>query len=1304
MEEIRWYTGLSPAAFFTSLLLILMVVLYRTFVAMKNSSNTNEHSSTAFRGASSTSSSSSIHPCRYDVFLSFRGKDTRLNFTAHLHQALHQKGINTFIDDEELRSGEEISSALLKVIGESKISIVIFSKDYASSKWCLDELLKIVETKSQQVIPVFYKVNPSDVRYQKGNYKKALAKHAKRLNDDEKVKKWKAALKQVANLSGWDLENYRNEAEFIYKIVQNVSAIVNDTYLPVAKHPVGIESRVNEINSLLSIEKNDHIRMVGILGAGGIGKTTIAQDIYNLIASQFEVSCFLPNVRETSKQYLGMVQLQNTLLSKILGRQDVKVDSIDQGITMIKKRFCSKRVLLILDDVDDKLDQLDKLAGEVNWFGLGSRIIITTRDRKVLTNHGVADDLIYEVKELYWKEALELFCWNAFKKDNPPDDFLKLVEYTVSYVGGLPLALVVLGSYFHGKDIQQWISALNKWNANDIKMLDSSYNSSIDAIDVDSSYEYNNYSSIDGIDVLIESSLITIHGNVLEMHNLLRDIGREIVRQESPEDPSQRSRLWFHEDVRRVLENGEGTNKIQGILVDLPEGEDMVQLSSKAFENMTNLRLLMVTRNARFSTGPNFLPNTLRVLEWPNCPSESLPSNFRGRSLIVLRMDSSLLKDLKEIKNFQSTTIMDFSNCELLEIFPDVSSCQNLEYLVLDGCRNLAGVHDSVGLLKKLVSLSLNQCRKLGHFPRMLNLKSLKRISAKYCSRLEYFPDVSNCPNLEYLTLDGCKNLAEVHDSVGLLQKIVSLSLVLCYKLNRFPRRLKSKSLKRLYVHGGSRLEYFPEIECQMECLETINFEDTGIKELPSSIAYLIGLKVLNIAGNKNLMHLPSSIYQLQCINLLYVNGCSNLVTISDKMKDIGQYMPSNESEISLDLDDLLPLLPPTNSSVSYDDCSSPSNESEISLDPDDLLPLLPPTNSSVSNDDCSSIVFPKKVFPQIFELRLQNCDLSGSSFFTIFNCSSTLQCLYLSGSVIDTIPPCIERFVSLSMLHLDNCKQLQKISRLPPKIKAVSAEGCKSLETFLEEPQTSQLFSTWSYPEVVRYETTCSARGPAGSGAPSTTYQNVQSVAIAQPLKGCWEARCFECVVSGNKIPDWFNYHKKVSNSNSCEIDIDEHADMFGEFTIIAFSAVAETVVGIQYVEGKNVRHGITAYVITRGVKICCVQSYFMKPASDFVWMQFHVPHHSFKLGNVDHVRVKFEGIQNVCLKSCGFHLVRLCNENAIDLIDGIQLKKGPHETTHYTGWRIVSISKDPFVFFIAVFSVFLCFAFSNCALAFAC
>ncbi|XP_059454541.1 uncharacterized protein LOC132185773 [Corylus avellana] len=213
------------------------------------------------------------------------------------------------------------------------------------------------------------------------------------------------------------------------------------------------------------------------------------------------------------------------------------------------------------------------------------------------------------------------------------------------------------------------------------------------------------------------------------------------------------------------------------------------------------------------------------------------------------------------------------------------------------------------------------------------------------------------------------------------------------------------------------------------------------------------------------------------------------------------------------------------------------------------------------------------------------------------------------------------------------------------------------SLETFFGEAQTSELFNTWWLPEFVWYETTCSARGPVGSGASSATYQNVQTVAIAQPLRGPLRYRYFNCLASGNKIPDWFNYYKKASNSNSCEIDIDEAADMFGEFTIIAYSAV----VGVEDVEeDDDVSHEISVYIITRGVESYRHSAPMFRSA---VWLHFRVPKYSFKLGSVDHVRVKFEVAERVRLKSCGFHLVRMCSENAIDLIDGIQRKRRPRD-----------------------------------------
>ncbi|QHO39697.1 TMV resistance protein N [Arachis hypogaea] len=161
----------------------------------------------------SRSSSASIPPppraCTYHVFLSFRGEDTRRRFTSHLYDALNRKGITTYRDDNNLRKGNVISDALLKAIEESMFAIIVLSPNYASSTWCLAELCKILDCKNKlglQMVTVFYGVEPSVVRHQIGTFQKAFKKHKKR-HDREKVQRWREALKQVADYSGWTSKN-----------------------------------------------------------------------------------------------------------------------------------------------------------------------------------------------------------------------------------------------------------------------------------------------------------------------------------------------------------------------------------------------------------------------------------------------------------------------------------------------------------------------------------------------------------------------------------------------------------------------------------------------------------------------------------------------------------------------------------------------------------------------------------------------------------------------------------------------------------------------------------------------------------------------------------------------------------------------------------------------------------------------------------------------------------------------------------------------------------------------------------------
>ncbi|XP_035843863.1 disease resistance protein RPV1-like [Helianthus annuus] len=177
--------------------------------------------------STSSSSAPTTSSYEYDVFLSFRGEDTRHSFTDHLCKALHQAGIRTFRDDDEIREGQELKPEIERSIVESRASVIVFSENFANSSWCLDELWLILEQRrngAHLVLPVFYKVDPSDVRNQRGSYGIQEAKDGVEGTKwtHGNVRRWKAALKEVADLKGKVLSGYasislhKNSCDFFF--------------------------------------------------------------------------------------------------------------------------------------------------------------------------------------------------------------------------------------------------------------------------------------------------------------------------------------------------------------------------------------------------------------------------------------------------------------------------------------------------------------------------------------------------------------------------------------------------------------------------------------------------------------------------------------------------------------------------------------------------------------------------------------------------------------------------------------------------------------------------------------------------------------------------------------------------------------------------------------------------------------------------------------------------------------------------------------------------------------------------------
>ncbi|CAL5340916.1 unnamed protein product [Camellia sinensis] len=897
-------------------------------------------------------SSSNSH-CSYDVFLSFRGEDTRKTFTDHLCTALVHAGFRTFRDDDGIERGENIKLELNKAIQESKISIVVFSEDYASSSWCLDELVMILERKrtvGHVVLPVFYHVDPSHVRKQKKSFKEAFTRHEERFRAEVserkvewigKVEEWKAALREAADLAGMNLQNQTDGSE---KIVKVVGDKLSRTTLGIAPHLIGIYSRAKNIGLWLQDESSD-VGIVAICGMGGIGKTTIAKVLYNSNFSRFEGSSFLANVREILKQQDGLLRLQRQLLSDMLKGRKEKLYSVDEGVVKIKNALCCKKVLVVLDDVDTG-DQLDAILGMRDWLSQGSKIIITTRRERLLKAHEVCR--VHKVEKLDNDESLELFSWHAFGKNCPIDGFIEDSKRVVHYCGGLPLAIKILGSSLSGKSLNIWKSQLEKLKAfpdhEILGKLKISYDSLQDDHDknlflhvacffvgMDEDWVVTILDGCDfytmvGIQNLIDRCLLTIdERKKLVMHQLVQEMGREIVRQESPKEPGERSRLWNHKDSLNVLRENTGTRKIEGLTLDMNlfkkdkhdrtifgvnrkhhydefldtpfltnvgnsfkrycfgmfssknvgtarGNSNQVTLEVDAFARMHKLKFLQLNYVQISGSLKNF-PKGLRWLCWHGFPFKSIPCDFPLESMIVLDVSySSLQKIWEGDKLLKSLKILDLSHSHCLKT-PDFSKVPNLQKLIFKNCARLVEVHESIGHLERLVLFNLKDCKNLRKLPRSIcMLKSLETL------------DISGCSNLEELPtgMETIESLTVLHaNRISISQLLSTSKEVKSWHSFIYPSQLKPrKSMEISWALLPRSLVHLS--------LQNCNLSDD---DFPRDLSNLSSLQILNLSGNA-IRSVPNCFRGHFGLQKLYLNECKKLwsVEVQHKLKEL--YIP----------------------------------------------------------------------------------------------------------------------------------------------------------------------------------------------------------------------------------------------------------------------------------------------------------------------------------------------------------------------------------------------------------------------------
>ncbi|CAN1292661.1 Disease resistance-like protein DSC1 [Linum perenne] len=693
-----------------------------------------------------------------------------------------------------------------------------------------------------------------------------------------------------------------------------------------------MNSRFSKIEKLLAMEEEpDIVRIVGLWGIGGLGKSTLARTCYErlkrLRRNEMKFH-FVDKINETCDKKSSIEELIPKIYSTLLSESNLTRE--DLNVDYRRERLSRTKIFLVLDDVQT-ITQLELLFLGTNgnlikkMFYKGSRIIITTRNNRVLEYLNAET---YHVEHLTNDEPLQLFKLHAFIHDDGsssiPYHLLNLSHIVISYCEGNPLALKVLGGTLFRKDKTYWESFIRSWSEIHQPGIDDVLRRSYDELEDDNKslfldiacffygisksllikYMETSYTgSYRRIEDLIGKSLLICtsdetQGEIVGVHSLLREMAWKIVNEEKRIE--ERSRLKDPYAVHNLLTSGEGRRATHGIHLDLSKSEDM-HLKSNAFRGMESLKWLDFyspktigyENKVQLSDGGelNYLPNELRGLNWDHFPFNSLPVGFSPRKLVYLAITHSPIHKCWELaQKLEYLVLLCLSNCENLTSVPNLSGCSNLEYLLLRQCKNLIELPSDIQFLDKLETLEATNCQSLKSIPPKLNSNFLKLLLLSNCPKLTFCPEVNNSAKLQALDLDG----TPINNLPNSIYNVINGGHIKLYgpNITNFPKiskklellRLRQTAIREIKI-DDSKFNRFHLIENALLTALPTNIWDMVSDELVVQDCPLIGsfpvisnpashsLTTLRVKNCKRVTEFPSCICKLSCLEVVVFVG-----------------------------------------------------------------------------------------------------------------------------------------------------------------------------------------------------------------------------------------------------------------------------------------------------------------------------------------------------------------------------------------------------------------------------------------------